>query len=63
MTLPFTAAAPRLFTDETCAPAILTKADVISSPEVDSAFFTERVIAWEAAARFTMMPFFTSKPA
>src|SRR5512147_1134441 len=57
ITLPFTAAAPRLFTDETCAPAMLTNAEVISSPEVDSAFFTERVIACEAAARSTMMPF------
>jgi N-methylhydantoinase B len=49
-------AAPRLFTDATCAPAILTNADVISRPEVDSAFFTERVIACEAAVRSTMIP-------
>src|SRR5215211_6027322 len=35
---------------------MLTNPDVISSPEVDSAFLTERVIAWEAAARSTMMP-------
>src|SRR6185436_5895079 len=56
MMLPFTAAAPRLFTDETCAPAMLTNAEVISRPEVDSAFSTERVIACEAAARSTIMP-------
>src|SRR6266540_7026590 len=56
MILPLTAAAPRLLTDETCAPAMLTKAEVISRPEVDSAFSTECVIACEAAARSTMMP-------
>src|SRR5512146_2981916 len=56
MMLPFTATAPRLLTEETCAPAMLTRADVISSPEVDSAFSTERVIDWEAAARSTIIP-------
>ncbi len=48
--------APRLLTDETCAPARLTSAEVISSPEVCSAFSTERVIACVAAARSTMTP-------
>src|SRR5215216_5568084 len=57
ITFPLTATAPRLFTLATCAPAMLTSADVISRPEVDSAFSTERVIAWEAAARSTMIPF------
>src|SRR5215208_682932 len=52
----FTATAPRLFTEATCAPAILTSADVISSPDVDSAFSTDFVIACEAAARSTMIP-------
>src|SRR5512139_4282878 len=35
---------------------MLTSADVTSSPEVDSAFSTEWVIAWEAAARSTITP-------
>src|SRR5574339_451526 len=56
MMLPLTATAPRLLTEETCAPAMLTSAEVISSPEVDSAFSTERVTACEAAARSTIMP-------
>src|SRR5215216_6177266 len=57
MILPLTAAAPRLLTEETCAPAMLTSAEVISIPEVDSAFSTERVMACDAAARSTIMPF------
>ena len=36
--------------------AMLTRAEVISRPDVDSARSTERVIACEAAARSTMMP-------
>src|SRR5690349_18480761 len=36
---------------------MLTSAEVISSPDVDSAFSTERVIACDAAARSTMTPF------
>ena len=35
MTLPFTAAAPRRLTEDTCAPAMLTSAEVISMPDVD----------------------------
>ncbi|MFN8460224.1 MAG: hypothetical protein U0X93_00410 [Anaerolineales bacterium] len=35
---------------------MLTNAEVISRPDVDSAFFTERVMACVAAARSTMMP-------
>src|SRR5688572_21035823 len=56
MIFPFTAVAPRLFTDETCEPAMLTRAEVISSPEVDSAFLTDCMIACEAADRSTMTP-------
>src|SRR5215217_1158078 len=56
MIFPLTAAAPLLFTDETCAPAILTSAEVISSPDVDSAFSTERVMACEAPAKSTITP-------
>ena len=42
---------PRLLTDETCEPARLTSAEVISSPEVRSAFSIERAIDWEAACQ------------
>jgi hypothetical protein len=56
--VPFTAAAPRLFTDETCAPAMLTSADGdLQAGSGFGAFFTERVIACEAALRSTMVPF------
>ncbi len=56
MMFPFTAVAPLLFTDATCEPAMLTRADVISNPEVDSAFLTDCMIACEAADRSTMTP-------
>src|SRR5687767_6932993 len=56
MIFPFTAVAPRLFTDETCEPAMLTRAEVISSPEVDSAFLTDCMIACEATDKSTITP-------
>src|SRR5574341_1333640 len=48
--------APRLFTEETCPPARLTSAEVISRPEVCSARSTERVMACVAVARSTTTP-------
>ena len=48
---------PRLLMEETCAPAILTKAEAISIPELCSARSTERTIARDAASRSTITPF------
>ena len=51
ITPPGTATTPRLLIEETCPPARLTSADVISMPEVCSAFSTEWVMACEACGQ------------
>src|SRR5512144_2512540 len=57
MISPETPATPRLLMEETCAPARLTIAPVISTPEVASAFWTDLVMTWAAAFRSTITPF------
>src|SRR5512140_387095 len=57
MISPETPATPRLLMEDTWAPARLTMAPVISTPEVASAFWTDFVIACAAAERSTITPF------
>src|SRR5574340_205268 len=56
ITPPGTATTPRLLIEETCPPARLTSAELISIPEVCSACSTERVMACDARPRSTMTP-------